>query len=123
MHSMAELQKALIVETPGESLAYLTDFLLDEPAIERLSCALHGCETIICEGQYRHSDLELARKNFHMTTVLSAALAKRAGVRELVLFHLSDRYQPEDWVEMLREARQIFPNTRYPAQWGLEASP
>jgi ribonuclease Z len=121
-HSMDELRKALLVETPGESLAYLTDFLLDEPAIERLSKALRGCGTIVCEGQYRHADLELATKNFHMTTVLSATLAKRAGVRELILFHLSDRYQPADWIEMLREARQVFPNTHYPPQWSLGAS-
>jgi ribonuclease Z len=121
-HSMDELRKALIVETPGESLAYLTDFLLDEPAMERLSAALQGCGTIICEGQYRHADLELARKHFHMTTVLSATLAQRAGARELVLFHLSDRYQSADWIEMLREARQVFPNTHYPPQWSLEAN-
>jgi len=119
-HSMDELLKALVVETPGESLAYLTYFLLDEPALDRLSDALRGCGTIICEGQYRHADLELARKHFHMTTVLSATLAKRAGVKELLLFHLSDRYLPEDWIEMLRDARQVFPNTHYAPQWSLE---
>jgi ribonuclease Z len=122
-HSVEELRKALVVETPGDSLAYLTDFLLNEPAMERLAEALPGCGTIVCEGQYRHRDLELARKNFHMTTVLSATLAQRAQAKELVLFHLSDRYERAEWVEMLREARQIFPNAHYPGQWNLEASP
>lgn len=81
---------------------------------------LHGTGTIIWEGPYRHADLELARKNFHMTTVLLATLARLAPVRELVLFHLSDRYARVDWVEMLREASTIFPNTRFPLQWGME---
>ena len=121
-HSLDELRRALVIETPGESIAYLTDFLLDEPAMERLSDSLRGCRTIICEAQYRHADVELARKNFHMTTVLSATLAQRAQVGELVIFHLSDRYKRVDWVEMLREARQVFPNAHYPAQWSLEAS-
>jgi ribonuclease Z len=121
-HSLDELRKALVIETPGESIAYLTDFLLDESTIERLSETLHGCRTVICEGQYRHSDIELARKNFHMTTVLAATLAQRAQVEELVLFHLSDRYKYSDWVEMLREARQVFSNTHYPVQWNLEVS-
>jgi ribonuclease Z len=120
-HSLEDLRRILIIETPGEAIAYLTDFLLDESAIDRLANALQGCRTIICEGQYRHADLELARKNFHMTTVLSATLAHRAQVEELVLFHLSDRYQRVDWIEMLKEARQIFPNAHYPAQWNLEA--
>lgn len=121
-HPVDELRRALVVETPGQSVAYLTDFLLDESAIERLADVLRGCQTVVCEGQYRHADLELAGKNFHMTTVLSATLAQRAGVGELVLFHLSDRYQRAEWLEMLQEARQIFPNAHYPAEWNLESS-
>ncbi len=121
-HSMDELRRALIVETPGDAIAYLTDFLLDEAAMTRLADALRGCKTIICEGQYRHADSELASKNFHMTTVQSATLAQRAQVSELVLFHLSDRYLPADWLEMLAEARKIFPNTHYPPQWNLQPS-
>jgi ribonuclease Z len=119
-HPMDKLRKALIVETPGDSIAYLTDFLLDEPAMERLIDPLRGCRVMICEGQYRHADVELARKNFHMTTVLSATLAQRAQVEELVLFHLSDRYERTDWGEMLREAQQVFPKAQYPPQWGLD---
>lgn len=120
-HSAEDLRKKLIMETPGQALAYLTDFLLDEPAMALLADVLKGCQTMVCEGQYRHADLELARKNLHMTTVLSATLAQRAQAGELVLFHLSDRYERADWLEMLREARQIFPKVSYPAQWKLEA--
>jgi ribonuclease Z len=55
-----------------------------------------------------------------MTTVLAATLARRAQVGQLVLFHLSGRYMREDWIEMLREAREVFPETRLPSHWGLE---
>jgi len=122
LHSMNELRERLIVETPGDSIAYLTDFLLDEPAMERLTDALHDCRVMVCEGQYRHADIELARKNFHMTTVLAATLAKSAKVEDLVLFHLSDRYPRADWLEMLKEARQVFPKTTYPPHWDLDLS-
>jgi ribonuclease Z len=118
-HSTEKLRSALLVETKGDAIAYLTDFLLDEPAMGCLADALRGCRTLLCEGQYRHADLELARKNFHMTTVLSATLAQRAQVAELVLFHLSDRYESAVWVEMLREAQQIFPNAYFPPEWNL----
>jgi ribonuclease Z len=117
---LEELRNRLLIETPGDSIAYLTDFRLDDLAMERLSEILKGCGTIVCEGQYRHADLELARKNFHMTTVQSATLARCAGVEKLVLFHLSSRYERRDWLEMLHEARQIFPNTHYPAHWQLD---
>jgi ribonuclease Z len=117
--SMDELREQLLVETPGDSIAYLTDFLLDELAMERLTDALRGCRILVCEGQYRHADMELAKKNFHMTTVLSATLAKRAQVAELVIFHLSDRYEPAVWLEMLQEASQLFPNVSFPPHWNL----
>ncbi|MDH3347234.1 MAG: MBL fold metallo-hydrolase [Desulfobulbaceae bacterium] len=119
-HSMATLQEALLVETKGDSIAYLTDFLLDDKTIAELAVILRGCKTVICEGQYRHSDLDLAHKNFHMTTVLSAQLASQAEVGNLILFHLSDRYRRKEWIEMLLEARELFPATHYPPSWQLE---
>jgi ribonuclease Z len=87
--------------------------------MDLLADALRGCRVMVCEGQYRHADRPLAEKNYHMTTVLSATLAKRAGVGELVLFHLSDRYEPWEWAEMLQEARRVFPRATYPRGWDL----
>jgi ribonuclease Z len=40
-------------------------------------------------------------------------------VGRLVLFHLSDRYRPEQWRELLDEARAIFPATSFPEHWSL----
>lgn len=120
LRSRAELTEALVVEAPGDSIAYLTDFLLDEAATDRLADVLRGCRTIVCEAQYRHADLALAHKHFHMTTTLSATLAQRAGVGEWVLFHLSSRYGEAEWGEMLREAREVFPGARFPEQWAIE---
>lgn len=114
-----QLRKELLVEQQGSSIAYLTDFILDDAATEKLASALQGCKTVVCEGQYRHSDLELAKKHFHMTTVRSAQLAQRAKVDQLILFHLSDRYDQTVWLEMLAEARVHFPNTSYPAHWKI----
>lgn len=74
-------------------------------------------KTVVCESQYRHADHELAKRNSHMTATLAAELAKSAGVGELVLFHLSERYNEDEWKEMMEEARKIFPNTRFPEQW------
>jgi ribonuclease Z len=118
-HRVAALQEALLITTPGESVAYLTDFLLDEAAQDRLTDALRGVNTVVCESQYRHIDLDLAQRNYHMTATQAATLAQRAGVDRLVLFHLSDRYRPEQWREMLAEAQTIFPATVYPEHWSI----
>jgi ribonuclease Z len=118
-YRVAELQDVLITVTPGESAAYLTDFLLDEAAQDRLTAALRGVTTVVCESQYRHADLDLARRNYHMTATLAAETAKRAGAGRLVLFHLSDRYTAAEWRAMLAEAQAVFPATSFPESWRL----
>ncbi|HOS44190.1 MAG TPA: ribonuclease Z, partial [Armatimonadota bacterium] len=67
----------------------------------------------------RAADADLARQNGHVTTIGAAELARRAGVSRLLLIHLSDRYPPETWPELLDEARAIFPRTEFPRGWGL----
>jgi ribonuclease Z len=113
-----ELRERLLVPTPGDSIAYLTDFLLDEAAAERLETWLAGCGTVVCESQYRAADLELALKHYHMTSVQGAAVARRAGVEELVLIHVSSRYTREERAELLEEARTVFATARFPEGWG-----
>lgn len=115
-----ELRDALLVEAPGESLAYLTDFLLDEPAHERLAPALHAVGTVICECQYLDEDADLAARNYHMTPSAVAALARRADVGRLILFHVSDRYRRDGWMRILAEARATFPRTEFPPEWRMD---
>jgi ribonuclease Z len=114
-----ELREKLLVPTPGDSVAYLTDFLMDEAAAERLGAWLAGCGTVVCESQYRAADLELALKNYHMTAVQGAAVAKRAEVEELVLIHVSSRYTRDEWAALLEDARGVFPGARFPEGWGM----
>ena len=119
-HELAALRAALLVATPGDSLAYCTDFLLDEAAMQRLAPALAGCQPLVCESQYASADAELAARHHHMTSAQAAELARRAGVGQLLLFHLADRYRHDAWRTLLAEAQAVFPNTRFPARWGLK---
>jgi len=119
VHDLHELRQALLVETPGQSVAYLTDFLLDEPARVRLSKALQGVTAMVCESQYRDADHELALKHRHMTSIQAACLARDANVGELILIHVSQRYSEAQWAELLTEARQVFPKTRFANHWKI----
>jgi ribonuclease Z len=110
---LAELRSELINETPGSSIAYVTDFLLDDDAMARLSIWLRGCDILVCEAQYRHADLALARRHCHATATLVGQLAASAEVGELILFHLSPRYTPPEWEELLAECQAEFPRTRF----------
>jgi ribonuclease Z len=117
--TLATLREQLLVTTPGASVAYLTDFLLDEHAFEKLVPALQGCTQVICESQYRKDDAELAKANYHMTSEQVGKLAAAANIQELLLFHLSERYGKDEWPELLQEVREHFPNAHFPASWDL----
>ncbi|MEM0969679.1 MAG: MBL fold metallo-hydrolase [Verrucomicrobiota bacterium] len=117
--SQEELRDELIVKEEGDSIAYLTDFLPDEAAFSKLVPFLQGVRTLVCESQYRHADWELAKKHCHGTARRTGELAAQAGVKRLILMHLSDRYSDRDWKGMLKEARRFFPETRFPSHWDL----
>lgn len=118
-YTYRQLRELLLFETPGESIAYLTDFLADEQTIICLSDFLRGCQTMVCEAHYRSSDIDLARRNYHSTTALSASVARLANVDKLILIHLSDRYNPGQYREILDETREIFAETAFPVEWNL----
>ncbi|MBK9924303.1 MAG: hypothetical protein IPP66_03345 [Anaerolineales bacterium] len=50
----------------------------------------------------------MARQFSHMTARGAAELAVKAGVKQLILTHVSRRYREKD---VLKEAQSIFPNT------------
>lgn len=116
------LRQRLLVHTPGDSLAYLTDFDLSrEGELGRIAHAISGCGELICESQYLTRDRELAGLNRHMTAAAAAELARAAGVGHLTLFHLSRRYRSEERHLFLEEARAIFPETSFPSEWSPTA--
>ncbi|SMB94588.1 MBL fold metallo-hydrolase [Deinococcus hopiensis] len=116
-HGADELRARLLQRQPGESLAYLTDFLLNRAEQERIAPLLSGVQTLYMEAQYAPEDADLAARHHHTTVVQGAALARAAGVTDLCLLHLSRRYRREEWAEMLTAARAIFPAVRFPEGW------
>nr|WP_236784481.1 ribonuclease Z [Alteribacter salitolerans] len=66
-------------------------------------------DTLVHESTFAKSEEALAQAYFHSTASQAAALAKEAGVRQLILTHISPRYQ--DSHILAEEARALFPNT------------
>ncbi len=118
-YSIGELQEQLLVRSLGDSIAYLTDFRLDPTSEDRLVEMLDGCQTIVCENNFRNADRELAMRSYHMVSGDVARLASRVGSERLILFHLSDRYSEQEWRDQLAEVRAVFPATDFPDSWKL----
>jgi len=64
---------------------------------------------VIHEATFDDSLVEKAEENAHSTSRQAAEVARAAGVKMLVLTHISSRYP--DAEILLEEARSIFPET------------
>lgn len=67
-----------------------------------------NADTLVIESTYVEEEAEMAQQFGHMTAARAATLARDAGVKSLILTHLSRRYFERD---VRREAQAIFPNT------------
>jgi ribonuclease Z len=70
--------------------------------------AAQRADALVIEATYLDEEADMARKFGHLTAVQAAQLAAEAGVRQLILTHVSRRYSDK---QVLDEARRIFPNT------------
>jgi ribonuclease Z len=97
-------------ERPGASVVYCTDTVFCEAAVE----LARGADLLIHESTFSHGEAELAIARQHSTSTMAAQTALEAGVRQLVLTHLSPRYMPgnpQGPDDLLAEARAIFAET------------
>jgi ribonuclease Z len=67
-----------------------------------------GADALVIESTYLDAEAQMARDFSHLTARMGAELAARAGVRQLILTHISRRYREKD---VQTEAQQVFPNT------------
>jgi ribonuclease Z len=90
---------------PGRKVVYAGD---TKPS-ERLVEFARGADVLIHDSTLADELLEKANQNFHSTPSGAAEIARRAEVKQLVLIHVSPRYE-NDFL-LLKQARKIFPNT------------
>jgi len=65
-------------------------------------------DALVIESTYLDGEAEMAQQFSHLTAQRAAELAKEAGVKRLILTHLSRRYRERD---VLAEAQAVFPNS------------
>jgi ribonuclease Z len=90
---------------PGRKIVYVGDTRPSEPMVAFAKDA----DVLIHDSTLADDLTEKAAENSHSTPSGAADIAKRAGVRQLVLIHISPRYKDDS--VLLEQARKIFPNT------------
>lgn len=88
----------------GAKLAVIGDTGRTEDLVE----AVRGADALVIESTYLDEEIDMARQFGHMTARGAADLALKAGVKQLILTHISRRYREKD---VAAEAQTIFANT------------
>ena len=83
-------------------------FIGDAGRTDDLVEPARGADALVIEATYTAQEADVAREFGHLIARQSAELAVAAGVKHLILHHISRRYSEQ---EILEEATRIFPNT------------
>ena len=117
---LGEVREQLTTITRGQKIAYVVDCRYDQENEEKIVELAHDADVFYCEAPFLDQDLEKAQSRYHLTAKQAGLLAKKAQVRELVVFHFSPRYT--GLAEKIRqEARTAFVETESGQQLGVGA--
>ena len=89
-------------EIPGIHLVVVGDTGITDNLLE----VCRAADTLVIESTYLEEEGHMAEHYSHLTARKAATLAVQAGVKHLILTHISRRYRERD---ILEEARTIFP--------------
>ena len=87
------LAHKLLIQAPGEKIAYGTDFAHTPENIRKITKLAQDAHTLFCEASFMAVDEDQARRTHHLTTRACAEIANAARVRQLIAFHFSHRYE------------------------------
>jgi ribonuclease Z len=83
-------------------------FIGDAGRVDNLVAEAAGADLLAIESTYAKEEQEVAAAFGHLTASQGAWLAREAGVKHLVLHHVSRRYSSQ---QILTEAAPLFPET------------
>ena len=85
--------------------AFCSDTIFDE----RLVGIVKGVDLLYHEATFLSDKADRARETFHSTAEQAGLIAKKAGVKRLIIGHFSARYK--NLYPLLEEAKAVFPET------------
>ena len=104
---LGELKEKILDIVPGQKIAYVTDVVYHEENARRIEMLAKDADALFIETPFLDRDVERAASRYHLTARQAGMLARRAGVKTVVPFHFSPRY--DDHGEQLRqEMAQVF---------------
>ncbi len=105
-YNLNELRDLAII-TKGQKLTYITDISPEEKNINNAIELARESDTLYIEAFFLDEDRERAFNRNHLTAKIAGIIAKEAGVKNLVLIHISPKYT-SDPEKVIEEAMREF---------------
>jgi ribonuclease Z len=104
---LGDLRDKIVTVTSGQRLAYVTDALYSDENRQKIVALARGADILFCEAMYLERDRDCATERRHLTARQAGLLGREANVKDLAVFHFSQRYQecPES---LYHEAAEAF---------------
>jgi ribonuclease Z len=90
---LGELRERVVRITRGQKIGYVVDALYSEDNAARIAALVRGADCLFIEAAFLHAEAERAAYTHHLTAHQAGLLARAAGVRAVVPFHYSARYE------------------------------
>lgn len=104
---LGEVRDRFATITRGQKLTYVVDARYDEENEAKIVNLAQGADVLYCESPYLDQDADKARERYHLTARQAGVMAKKAGVRKLIVFHFSPRYTGRGEA-IMKEAMEAF---------------
>ncbi len=104
---LGEVRDRFVTISRGQKIAYVVDARYDEANEAKIVALAREADVFYCEAPYLDRDADKAQVRYHLTARQAGLLARKAGVRELVVFHFSPRYTGQGDI-LYQEAREEF---------------
>lgn len=91
----------------GRKFSFVTDTLYLPSIAEEVK----NSDLLICEGMFADDCEDQAKEKKHMTSRQAATIARDADVKRMAIIHYSPRYNDKDLELLLKQAREVYPET------------
>src|SRR5690349_3407587 len=108
--ALGDFARQFLTITRGQKLAYVVDTRYDDDNEAKIVALARHADLLYCESPYLDVDAEKARDRYHLTARQAGILARKAGARNLVVFHFSPRYIGQGEA-LEQEAQEAFRGT------------
>lgn len=106
-HEGKKILNQSMTEAPYKTRSFA--YCSDTAKYKKVASFVKDVDLLYHEATFLEKDKKLARLTLHTTTKEAAEIASEASAGQLLIGHFSTRYKQES--ELLKEAKEIFPET------------